>query len=554
MTTEQTSNAKTDIQKFEVGPEYKDAALKQIKEIVRGNNCKDEQVKLEAFEGQIVKFTAQTVLKVNTKMSRKVVPGKLSGPVKVESDQDAQNAATKAYKALFNDTDSRRKIRDSLLSRKDKGFSVDGEVVELPFWKKDFVVFQPCHGCKTTGSVKCLPCAGKGMERCPRCGGSGMGHCSHCHGAQMVQGQNNQKVQCPTCHGRGRTSCTSCNQSGVVRCKVCRSTGTTVCPNCNGNAWTSVVHSAGLEARTSFTYPREDLPQKVVQLLDEKGAEIDQDATIEIVQESVHNKPDEDEEDEQKSSPDYLEVPIKYNVTLPYGHVEYEIKGKSYYTFLFGKNNRLTHVSPFLDDLLKNGLRKLKDAAEERGDVADNLRQAAEYRTLKSVVFLAAKHSAGKAKAILRKNYPIGISEQVIQESVNYADTALKCVTKQPRLIGLGMALAFNLCVFALYVLSPLRALIVGNIGNSSLHPILDFSIVFGLAFIGVVGIQAFAQSELNSVFDKIMPDVKKGRPSAKMGQIGLWCYGGSILCFIVLLEVARHLGMGSVAWYNALF
>ena len=501
---------------------YKEYAIDIIKTIAQGNNCEPDDVTLESFEGEVLTFQAENMLTILRKHSEKQMPGQIQGPVKVDNETAAKNAMSNAYLTLSEDTDMERKIREVILNREDKIFGISNEIIPLPFWKKEYVTFEPCNTCKTTGTVKCMPCSGKGIEQCPRCHGAGQTHCTHCNGAQMIQAPNGQRIQCTICHGTGRTGCTQCRQSGTIKCKVCRSRGSTPCPNCQGNAWTSKIYIMEIEARTAFDYPRDKVPDQVSSMIDKHGAKIKDHAQIIISQtlESAVNQENEDKIQEQKEAAERQDfiVPVIYEVTLPYGHIEFNIKGKTYYTFLFGTKNKLTHVSPFLDDLTKEGLRKLKDAAELRGDVTENLKAAAQYRTIKEGIIASASYSANKATKALRSTNKIGLSPENIKDIISTADIALKNITNKPRTMGTIFSVLINLIIFAGYFFAA-RTPIIEKIANPTLHHIADGLILIITAYIGTLTIQMTAQSALTKTLNALLPEGIKRSAPPKLGD-----------------------------------
>lgn len=512
--------------KIPVDEDYKESALNTLITLVKGNGCSAEDITLESFDGEILQFRAENNLAILTKLSEKRVAGRLEGPIKVDNEIAAKSAISSAYKKLGEDHDLKRKIREIILNRTDKGFGIQNDVIPLPFYKKEFVVFEPCNTCKTTGTILCLPCNGKGMEPCPRCHGSGLGNCTHCNGAQMVNGPNNQRIQCPICHGKGHTMCNSCQQRGSIQCKTCRSSGITTCPNCKGNAWSSHLHIMEIQARTSFNYPRDQVPEKVANMIDKHGSKIKDHAKINIIPQ------------EETEYSEHITIPIKYDVSLPYGHVEYNIKGKTYYIFLFGTQSRLTHVSPFLDDLVKNGVRKLKDAAELRGDVTENLKAAAQYRTVKEGIIYAALHGQGKAQKALKAKNIIGLSDGTIKDIIETADTALRNITRKPRITGLVYATILNALIFGTYFFT-FRDKIISNIPNQNIHHIIDLLSLGVTTYLGILIIQMTAQTALKTTLIALLPEgIKKSSPP-KLGNILYYSLGMSAALFGGLYAIA---------------
>lgn len=545
----------TAIERVKISDEYKDHALKQIKSLVKGNQCDPESVILEEFEGEILHFQAETMLNIMTKLTNNRVVGRAQGIVKVDNEIAAKEAMTKAYLTLHKDKDMEKQIRDTFLNRPDRGFAVDGVVVPLPFWKKEFAVQEPCQTCKTTGNVTCLPCGGKGVSPCPRCHGTAMTHCSHCNGAQMVTGQNGQRIQCPICHGRGKIGCNLCAQSGRAQCKTCRSRGTTVCPNCQGNAWSSMIHTVEIQARTAFDYPRDKLPNKVVAMIEKYGDKIKEYAEIKVAQDhvSVVNHDDEEKAKEQELADKRqdLRIPILFEVILPYGHLEYIINDKSYYTFLFGNQASLEHVSPFIDDLIKNGVRKLHDAAELRGDVHENLKMAGEYRTVKEGIVFTATGSVKKAKDKLKQANMLGLSDSKIDEIITLSDRALKNITKKPRMVGLGISALVNLVIFGIYFLTPLRDGLIGHAPNTILHAFVDGIVLLATMYIGVMAIQMTAESAIKKTMAMLLPGGIKTAPP-KLGQVAYWNIVLSLAIFIGVVAISPQTGTAP-SWYMQL-
>jgi len=544
----------TVIERMKISESYKEEALKHIKSLVHGNQCDPETVELKAFEGEILHFQAENMLTLLSKMTNKRVPGRVQSGQKVDGEIGAKEAMTRAYLTLAKDKDMEKRIRDTVLNRSDKGFGVDGTIIPLPFWKKEFIVMEPCQTCKTNGTVTCLPCGGKGVSPCPRCHGSSQTHCSHCNGAQMVMGQNNRKIQCPMCHGRGKIGCTGCNASGRIQCKTCSSKGVTTCPNCQGNAWTSVIHKIEIEARTAFDYPRDKLPEKVVALIERYGDKFKEYAEIKIAQdqESVVNKDDEEKARQQEIADQRKDIrfPILYEVILPYGHIEYDIKGKTYYTFLFGNKAKLEHVSPFLDDLIKNGIRKLHDAAELRGDVYENLKMAGEYRTVKEGIAFTASGSMKKAKEKLKKANNLGLSDHAIKEIITLSDRALKNITKKPRMVGLGISALLNAVLLGAYFLTPIRDMIVGHIPNIAVQGLIDSIIFLAFMYIGVMAIQMTAESAIKKTMAMLLPGGLKTAPP-KLGQVAYWNIATCSAIFAGILFATPYAGVQPPAWFQ---
>ncbi len=543
--------------KIKVSEQYKEDALNQVKALVKGNQYDPNDVKVESFEGEILHFKAETMLHLFTKVHEKDVPGQLSGPQLVKDELAANEEMTKAYVAFADNEGLKRQILDVISKREDKGFALDKDIAPLPFVKKEFVVFEPCQTCKTTGTVSCRHCHGKGVSVCPQCHGAGMDHCHHCNGAQMVQAQNGQNISCPVCHGQGKVICSQCQQQGQIKCKVCASRGATKCPNCEGHAWNSHLYTQEYNIRTEFDYPQSKLPDKIVAMVERYGAKITEHAEIRIVEdkESIVNADDEEKQKKEEDSDRKKNVrfPIIYEVVVPYGHVEYGIKGKSYYTFLFGKHGRLTHVSPFLDDVIKQGIRKLKDAADSRGDVAKNIIAASKYRTVKEGIYFTTRYGERKAKRHLKKANRFGLSDGMITKIVELSLRAIDNITKKPRYVGLALSIVLHAVLIGGYFLSPVRSKLTSYVSNPLLHSIIDGLIVAGSSLFGIILIQAVAQQAVTRVMNVIVPDEKSKAITPKLGRVAYYNVVFAVLIGVGILQYMRMNGMYDVMWYHVL-
>lgn len=544
----------TEISTLKIDEAYKDQALTVVRGLVSGNQYDPEAVKLLGFEGEVLQFQAETTLRIATKLSKKTQSGRTKGPVQVANQAAADEGVRKEYLKLSEDRDMTRKIREVVLNRNDKGFAQDGLVVSLPFWRKDFVYYEPCKSCNAKGTILCQRCAGKGMEVCTLCHGSGMAICPQCRGGQQIVGPQGTKIPCPTCHGRGRASCRQCNQTGRVQCRVCRTKGVTTCTTCQGHAWTSQIQIVEIEARASFDYPRDALPEKVAAMVEARRDKISEDAEIHVSQFAPEDPEEEKTQEKVQQTGGgqaiVYSIPIRYEVILPYAHIEYEIAGKSYYTFLFGTKGRLSHVSPFLDDLIKNGARKLSDAAERRGDVAANLQAAAEYRTVKEAIVSAALYPLGKAARKVKALNALGLSNEKIKELVVTADRALKNITDKPRQMGMALSVAGMTALFAAYFLSPLRGMLVGMIANGAFHVAADFLVLGAAVYLSAVVMQMSAGGAMRKALHGIVPPERMRRMTPKLGNKGLWTGLIVVAAFFVMMEIARQTGANAPEWY----
>lgn len=557
-TSQPSAPANARIHKLKINDTYKDEALAQVKRAVDGNNYDPAMVKLLRFEGEVLQFEAITRTDILLKISRKTIPGRNESATKVNNEAAAREAIDKEYAKLFMDTDFERKVRDMMINRDDKGFSQDGVFMPIPSWHKEFVVLEPCTTCKTTGNVMCQKCVGKGFEPCVTCHSSGRRPCPQCRGQQQIAGSQGQKILCPTCSGRGRISCDPCRQTGRIKCITCRSRGTTQCPVCQGLAWTSQMYIADIEAKMNFEYPKDELPDKIVALLEKDGIKIRDHADIHILDAvqiplNQQKTAEETPENKQEQKNNVLRLPLFYTVFLPYGHAEFEIAGKSYYTFIFGKNGLLTHVSPFLDDLLKDGMRKLRDAAEGRGQILSNLKNACTYRTIREALSLSLRYSDNRAMKKLKNASAFGLSSKSIKEIILTISKSLEKLTRTVRITGLIVSVLSISILYGLYFGTHIRTLFIQHLSQKTMHALPDMATLGLGIFIGMMLIQAIIAAKIKGDLRQISEELGTQAGQVRLGNIAFWNAGLLCLLYIGIIEICRSYGLETPYWYAKL-
>ncbi len=554
-----------EITELEINQDYKDHVFDIIKSSVRGNKCNPDDVKLKIFEGKILRFSAYTLSTLITKRTKTLKSGRVETAQKIDNEEAANIEMDRAYKALNADVNLEHNVRRIILNRKDKGFGVHINNISIPLLalKKDFVIYEACATCRAKGTVECIACSGTGRVTCTRCKGTGRILCTHCKGARMVPmaGNASKKIPCPVCNGQGFANCPVCNNTRSIPCKVCNSKGYTTCPTCQGTCWNSRLFTQEIEANTSFYYPKNKLPERVTKSIEKYNSEITEHATIRIITDDnsivqwkeLQSKSPENNPYSETTKHGQICIPVIYDVSLPYGHIEYTINEKNYSAFLFGKKATPTDVSPFLDDLIAEGITKLKNAAKLRGDVHTNLKAASEYRIIKEGIIFATTSPLKKAKHKLKKANPLGLSNNAINTIINAADRAIKNITQKPRIIGSIIVGVGYFALFAGYFLSPLRHLITDNISNTISHGLIDIAVLGTAIYIGMIGIQAGAQSALNKTMNMFVSNkIKTTQP--KLGKVIYWNTTTACIAFLTIIEISRHIpSIPTPSWYETL-
>jgi hypothetical protein len=527
-----------------LGEVYAAPALDQIRAAARGNGIKPDAITVKRLKGEIAEFDAETSLILRTRTMEKIIAGKKTGGEKVDSPQGVRESIEKERMRILSSADITNKIKDAVLTRKDKGFGTRNEVIKLPFLTKEYIHHQACRTCGAQGQIKCQRCFGKGFEVCPRCNGQSMEVCGQCRGAQLIF-NGNEKIPCPKCNGQGRTPCTMCNQTRKIPCNVCRTKGATQCQNCNGLAWHSYITTAEIDVVGTFEYDQEKVPQRLHQTMETRARDIPLYAEVT----SIPVMTQAQQEGEQKTD----EIPLKYHVRLAYAEAEFGLgPAGNVSAFLLGKQAEIADIPAFLETLLRRGMATLQEAAEGRGDVADKIQRAGQYRTIRQAIIAAAKYSKGKAVKLLAKNTPLGLTENSMKTLIMNSDRALQSITAKPRRNGVICGALLAAFMYLAYFTLGLRAMAGDVVANEMILVGIDGAIVAVGMMIGIFTIQIFGASAIKKAIGKLLPPDQKNTIMAKAGHSGLW---SALLCvgfFLIATEVSFQLGTSTPEWYGA--
>lgn len=530
-----------------LGAGYAEPALERVRTAIRGNGVKPESVTANKVEGQLAEYDAEISLILRTRTMEKILPGKKTTGEKVQGPQGVRDAVEKERLKVLSSKDTVVKIRNIITERKDKGFGIRNEVMKLPFLTKEYIHHQACRPCGAQGKIKCPRCHGKGHEVCPRCHGQAMEMCTQCRGAQLVYMGNGQQT-CPKCNGQGRTPCLTCHQTRKIICNICKAHGSTQCQNCSGQGWQSYVTTAEIDVVGTYSFTRDHLPEALLKTIEARAKEIPGHANIAVIPPpAVPAIPD----DTQK--PD--EILMHYKVSLPYAKIEVSFgKGDAKaFAFLLGKQAEITDISNFLEPLLRRGMNALQEAAEGRGNVAEKISRAGQYRTIRQAIFAAAKYSNAKATGLLLKNTPIGLGEKTATALVENADRALKKITAQPRRNGVITGIILAAALYLIYMLTPLRDIIIASTPDTRIHIAIDGAAMAAGMMISVFTIQIFGSRAIKKALKKILPPDQKNTIVSKAGNSGLW---SALLCFFMFLlaaEASVQLSMHAPDWYTVI-
>lgn len=527
----------------EIDPEFQAKAMEKIHAVFKGNGIKPENIKCEHFEGVTLEFLATTKLQFRLKVVEHTEAGRKPGPMQISGKAQLEEEKAKQEQKITHRADTIKRIQTYIVEqREDMGYGLEGQMIKLPFLYTDYVQYEPCQNCKAQGQVQCQRCHGQGMEMCSQCHGQGLEMCVECNGSQFIQGPNGRQ-QCNRCMGRGKTSCSLCNERRKIQCRICKTKGTTQCGVCNGHAWNSHIYHLEIDAMPSFDYDREKVEERVGKIVEELGPKLVDHAHIHAIFKENDEKHSEDKRD-------FIAIP--YLVKLPHGDIRFSIgDGEIYNTLIFGNNCDLHYMPFLLDKILKKPITRLKEAADNRGDVAEKIKKAAQYRTLRTAILAAAKLPLGKAMKQVKMANPIGIENDTIKAVVKYADKALKNITRKPRQNGFLIGIGLMVALFGAYLPAGLRQnILIPILSDAGMQIAADIA-VLGIGFyIALMSVKFMAKKAIMGALSSIVPPGKEKSFMPKAGKITDRLLLITPIVFAIMLEASFHM-QTAPSWYE---
>ena len=531
------------VEKEEVDPTLLEAAVDMVRAAVHGNGVKKEDVKFVSFEGEVLHFEIFERFVIEPKIAEKLLHGKENGEV-VGSHQDARNKAQAAITKAARNPDVRKNTVEMLKKRPDLGFGLDNQFILLERLRQTFVAHEICNVCSGSMRNICQNCQGNGKTHCTKCRGTREVICPLCQG-RMFENTPRGRRACNRCKGRGKIMCDLCKHAGTLPCKFCKTTGQVPCKNCTGTGWHSHMTYLEMRARSNFHYEHEKFPEELPPLIDKlRGAMV----TEKHCEAAINEEKVRTDELDQASKPDEYFIP--YNVRLPWGDIKFLVDGKELPAKLFGFQPSLVHAPPFLEQTAAPGLRALNEAAKMPVNVAAKINEAVRMRAVAEAVLAAAQMPQKRALDYMHKKYPFGFMAETLKTMVAQGDSALKRVTKIPRLIGLALGLVLSAGLYGAYYIGPLRALLGLALDNQNAMSAIDFLLVLIGGAGTTLSIQLSATGALRRAIGKLLPPEKRSKILPKAGQSALWgCIGGLII-YLAMIEAAVMQGAQAPSWY----
>lgn len=514
-------------------------ALKTLRALCAGNGIKIDSIRLNGFEPQYYTTDCSVIFTIKPDIDENTMHGRHPGEV-CGSRQEAQEIINSYIQGLKHDSSFHESLKQSLVSRPDRGLGIKkDEKISMTNYQKSMVWHEECGQCHGKGQTTCHQCNGNKQERCMRCHGTSKIQCVRCGSTGRLR-QGNQEVQCHYCRGTGQAPCDLCRNTGKTPCRTCGARGTINCQTCSGSGWFTHIYHAVITAFSRTGFNKDRIPPKLVGLFERSMGKLIETKSLKIenIGQSVGVYDDGS-------------LSISYEIGFPYGDVHFVIKGKPVDAAIFGYNGKIVNLPPILDRLIEPGFKKLENAARQKGDVAKQLKEASRYKIIAMALLQSARYSAKKTAMIIKRKYPMGISDNTLQTIAKMADKATSDISKKPKITGLMMGLAVSALLYGAYLFTPARAMAASHIANPLLHTVLDALLVGMCSYISIFISQMTAKKSMQTALGHLLPAGQRQSLVPKAGNVVYAAIIGCILLFAIACEMTIHVpDAATPAWY----
>lgn len=534
-------DAETEGQVF-ADPRLLERAVKRMKGLVKGNGVDIEQVMLGDMNRVFqYRFGARVMVKLVPKYGIRMEPGKNMAAELATSQEDLQRKIHNIVLDTRTQPEKRQQVVDFIFSRTDKGFGIKDQAVTFRTLACDFVLHEQCAACSHSGKILCSQCRGKGVSTCPICRGGRQSACHKCGGVGRMQTPQGL-ASCDQCRATGKIPCSRCGAMGQIKCRSCAASGTTPCQKCSGMGWMSHLAHVEIQGQIQFSFDRDGLPPLLVTLIEERGSFLVSKGDIEVTLRSQSAL------SSSLSSPSVSisgretedSIVLEYDVTCPYGAIDFDIGNKTIPAMLLGWQSRLIDTPSFLEEMTKTGIEALREAAGNKGNHVEFLRRAARFaiwRELISQVLVSG--NLRKVCGVMLNRYSAGVSRNCMQQMVVCADQSVRLVTRRVRYLGLIGGLALYAVVASWYFLFDGRRSISDSFGESA-----PSSLIIGVdtllpvlgVVLGTVSGQVAAILRQKSVFSGIVDDAVLRAHLPRAGKMVWWALFGAVILPAVIL------------------
>lgn len=506
-------------------------AIRRIRAICRGNGCKAEDVKIVKASGNMHNFIAHTHIDLEPSIERTTRKGRHQIGEYIENPASVDKVLQDMASSAIKNPDSRKFLADKILKRPDRGFGLQGEVIDVEQLKRSFCTHEPCHTCQGVGNTVCDQCHGQRKEPCNHCRTKGMVPCDYCNGRGTMQGPDGKQKQCNRCFGHRQTSCPTCQRTGYISCRKCRGSGTSTCKQCQGAAFMTHIINLAVRIKTGFIYDKTELPPAAALAIDKTGPRLSMRQHLHIQSDAIKR--------------DDGGLAVEYKVAFPFGNIEFKVKNKHYTAQILGFKAKLIRLPHFLSDLLKNSTEILKNSTQNAAQSQDLLDKVIKTRFYADAVYLSTQMKSKKAYATLMKKYPIGADKNFYKQSIIMSRKAVMNASRSARWMAYGMGAAINAVLFGLYFIGPLRGMALNSLSNPIASIIFDV-----ICLIMGSGLAAFVTLKISRRPIKQIIERIKGVQKKKKIKIDLLpTYGISAGIFLICALIAVLIFNKNIIW-----
>lgn len=506
-------------------------ALEHLRVLCKGNGVKLESIQILRHTISLHTLHAGTYLELRPVTNEREAPGKIVAGQMVGSREEATKNIDTMMAGAASDPSVRAQITQSLLSRPDKGFGLNGQPINLDFLRREYTWHEACQTCRGSGNAACLKCHGKRVEACIKCSARGLMFCPLCRGTGLLQG-----VKCSKCFGQRYVPCDMCRKTGVMPCRTCHGHGTGKCPSCGGAGWRSHILSIAASAMTYFEYDPKSIPQHAAHVIEASGPALAQSGKVKLEGRIADDKENA--------------IGASYDVTFPYGEIEFTLAKKEVKAGIFGYQGDLVNLPHILDRLVMKGIEELEETG---GSVSEKIRSATRYRLIAQGFLYAVRTTPQKAVTQLMKKYDAGLSQSMAERIVTAAERALTQISQRPRARGMAAGVAAIAVFTSVYYLTPVRSSVASFLPDPKFDAVLDILPILLGGFIVHTFVRAFGAGSVQGALGHLLPENEKKSLAPKPGKAALVGYASAAGFSLLLMEICLQLGFAAPWWYNFL-
>lgn len=424
-------------------------AIEEISALVDGNGARAAEVRLVSKEQETYKFPASLLVELKPIRQDHEKSGRHdSGENVVETEQELEEKIHE----LCTEKLQEERIRLSLLERFKKepkeGWGLEGKKYRVDEAREEVAHPQKCRRCNGDGNFICNQCSGQGKINCTNCQAQGKIMCPECKGLKKLVGAGGEKTTCYKCSGFGFMMCPICQTTKTMTCGGCNGQKKMPCDRCGHSGWTTVIADLLFEGETRFEPDTEDLPDELVQAMEMIGYRqlcLNDHADcrrIEFEDREWYEERDREkykrDDSKQEEEPPYH---VDFEATIPFAQAEFSIGGDQYSCNVTGYRGFISHTEDFMDKLIRPGMQALDNLTKGPMATSALIEKAAQYRLIRGVFADIGKYPKKRILKRLMHQYPVGLSKVYAKGCVQFADKALKKITKKPRQNGLGIGI-----------------------------------------------------------------------------------------------------------------